>query len=59
MIDKEDLKFIQWVHNIFIKEGVAIICTGNYKNVNHELVKIIDEKIKKHPFIWKHFFMIK
>lgn len=58
LISDDDLDFIRWVHNIFISENGYIVDTGNYKTVNRELMRLVDKKIKKHPLIWKLFFMV-
>ena len=31
---------------------------GNWENVNAEVALRLVEKIKKHPILWKHFFMV-
>lgn len=55
---EKDLDFIRWVQNIFISENGYIVDTGNYQTVNDELMRRVDRKIKKHPLIWKLFFMV-
>lgn len=44
------------IQNLFIDKGVYLVDTGNYVNVNIELCRLIEMKIKKHPFIWNKFF---
>ena len=31
---------------------------GNYENVNAEVALTLAEKIKRHPKLWKWFFMV-
>lgn len=57
-VDKEYLAFSRFMQNAFISEGGYIIDTGNYQTVNAELLRCVNNKIKKHPIIWKLFFMI-
>ena len=46
------------IHNLLISENGYVIDTGNWENVNAELALRLVEKIKKHPILWKHFFMV-
>lgn len=46
------------VHNLLISENGYVIDTGNWENVNAEVALRLVEKIKKHPILWKHFFMV-
>lgn len=46
------------IHNLLISENGYVIDTGNWENVNAEVALRLVEKIKKHPILWKHFFMI-
>ena len=39
------------------KNGYAID-TGNWENINAEVALRLVEQIKKHPIIWKLFFMV-
>lgn len=55
MSDKE---FCLKIQKLFISENGYIIDTGNYQDVNSELIIRIEEKIKKHPILWKLFFMV-
>ncbi len=57
-VDKEYLAFSQFMQKAFISEDGYIIDTGNYQTVNAELLRRANDKIKKHPIIWKIFFMI-
>ena len=46
------------IQNLLISENGYIIDTGNWENVNAETALCLIEKIKKHPILWKLFFMI-
>ena len=46
------------IHNLLISENGYVIDTGNLENVNAEVALRLVEKIKKHPILWKHFFMV-
>ena len=35
-----------------------VLDTGNYENVNAEVTLKLAEKIKRHPKLWKLFFMV-
>lgn len=46
------------IQNLLISENGYVIDTGNWENVNAELALRLVEKIKKHPILWKYFFMV-
>lgn len=46
------------IHNLLISENGYVIYTGNWENANAEVALRLVEKIKKHPILWKHFFMV-
>lgn len=46
------------MQNYLISENGYVLDTGNYENVNAEVALRLEEKIKKHPILWKLFFMI-
>ena len=46
------------MQEFLISEGGYVIDTGNYENVNAEIALRLAEKIKKHPKLWKWFFMV-
>lgn len=51
--------FSIFMQNLLISEGGYILNTGKYENVNAEVVlRLIQKKIKKHPWLWRLFFMI-
>lgn len=46
------------IQELLISENGYVIDTGNWENVNAEVALRLVEKIKKHPILWKHFFMV-
>ena len=46
------------IHNLLISENGYVIDTGNWENVNAEVALRLVEKIRKHPILWKLFFMV-
>lgn len=46
------------IHDMTISENGYVIDTGNWENVNAEVALRLAEQIKKHPILWKLFFMI-
>ena len=55
---REYLAFSQFFQRAFISENGYIVDTGNFETVNREMIDLVYEKIKKHPILWKMFFMI-
>lgn len=51
-------EFSIFMQSLLIQDRHYVIDTGNYKNANRACAEILLCKIKKHPFIWKHFFTI-
>ena len=54
----EYLDFSRVIQSFFISEDGWIVDTGNFQTVNFELMYRIKEKIEKHPWLWKMFFMV-
>lgn len=46
------------MHRFLISEDGYVIDIGNSENVNAEVALRLAEKIKKHPKLWKWFFMV-
>ena len=46
------------IQDMTISENWYVIDTGNWENVNAEVALRLAEQIKKHPIIWKLFFMV-
>ena len=56
--DEEYLQFSRFIQGLFISKNGWIIDTGNFQAVNYELMYDIYRKVKKHPLLWKWFFMV-
>ena len=50
--------FSLFIQDMTISENGYVIDTGNWENVNAEVALRLAEQIKKHPIIWKLFFMV-
>ena len=46
------------IQDMTISENGYVIDTGNWENVNAEVAIRLAEQTKKHPIIWKLFFMV-
>lgn len=46
------------IQRLLVSENGYVLDTGNYENVNAEVALRLAEKIKRHPKLWKFFFMI-
>lgn len=46
------------LHRLLVSENGYVINTGTYKNANAEVALRLAEKIKRHPKLWKWFFMV-
>ena len=46
------------VQKLLISENGYVIYTGNWENVNAEVALRLIEKIRRHPILWKLFFMV-
>ena len=55
--EKRYLAFSRFIQNCLISEHGYIVDTGNYETVNLELMDRLNERIEKHPILWK-FFMV-
>lgn len=52
------LDFSLIMHDLLIPDGEYVIDTGNWENVNYFCAYNLVRKIKRHPLIWRLFFMI-
>lgn len=50
--------FSLFMQELLISEGGYVIDTGNWENVDYVCAYRLLEKVKKHPLIWKLFFMV-
>lgn len=46
------------IQDLAISEHGYVIDTGNWENVNAEVALRLAEKVRKHPRLWKLFFMV-
>lgn len=46
------------IQELLISKDGYVVGTGNWENVNAEAAVLLVEKIKRHPILWKLFFMI-
>ena len=46
------------IQNTLISEDGYVIDTGNWENVNAEVALRLAKNIKRHPILWKIFFMV-
>jgi hypothetical protein len=53
-----EFDFSVLMQRLLISENGYVIDTGNYENVNAEVALRLAENIKKHPKLWKWFFMV-
>lgn len=53
-----DHDFSLLIQNCLISKNGYVIDTGNNENVNAAVALLLKEKIKKHPLLWKLFFMV-
>ena len=50
--------FSIFIQDALISENGYVIDTGNWENVNAEVVLRLAENIKRHPILWRLFFMV-
>ena len=55
-IDGHDFSII--MQDLLIPDGDYVVYTGNWENVNYVCAYSLIKRIKKHPLLWKLFFMI-
>lgn len=55
---KEDKEYMIAMQGLLISEGGYVIDTGNYQNVNDEILRRLKCNIQRHPYLWKKFFMV-
>ena len=46
------------MQDLLISKNGYVLDTGNYENVNAEVALRLADRIKRHPIIWKIFFMV-
>lgn len=53
-----DEEFRLIMQTLLISEDGYVIDTGNYSNANYAVIYKLLYNIKKHPILWKLFFMV-
>jgi len=51
-------KFAKEIRKLLISENGYVTDCGSTKNVNEVVLNTLKEQIKKHPHLWKIFFMV-
>ena len=46
------------MHDLLISKNGYVIDTGNWENVNAEVALELWWRVKRHPVLWKLFFMV-
>lgn len=54
----DEREFCMFIRRLLIPTGRYVIDIGNYENVNYAVAHSLLEKVKKHPILWKVFFMV-
>lgn len=50
--------FSLFIQDLTISKNGYVIDAGNWENVNAEVALRLAEQIKKHPILWRLFFMV-
>ncbi len=46
------------MQELLVSPNAYVIDTGNWQNVNAAVAQILAQRIRRHPLLWKWFFMI-
>ena len=46
------------IQDLVVPPNDYVIDTGNWENVNAAVAQILVQRIRRHPLLWKWFFMI-
>lgn len=46
------------MHELLVPPNGYIMSTGNWKNANAVAAQLLAQRIRRHPLLWKWFFMI-
>lgn len=46
------------MQELLVSPNVYVIEMGNWENVNAAVAQILVQRIRRHPLLWKLFFMI-
>lgn len=50
--------FSLFMQDLLVSRDGYVIDTGNWENANYACAHSLLDKIKRHPWIWKLFFMV-
>lgn len=54
----DDLDFSIFMQKLLVSNDGYVIDTGNWQNANYACAHKLLYRIKRHPWIWKWFFMV-
>ena len=46
------------MQELLVSPDAYVIDTGNWENVNAAVAQLLVQRIRRHPLLWKWFFMI-
>lgn len=46
------------IQDLVVSPNAYVIDTGNWENVNAAVAQILAQRIRRHPLLWKWFFMV-
>lgn len=46
------------MQELLVSPNAYVIDTGNWQNVNAAVAQLLAHRIRRHPLLWKWFFMI-
>ena len=46
------------IQDLVVSPNAYVIDTGNWENVNAVVAQILAQRIRRHPLLWKWFFMV-
>ena len=46
------------MQELLVSPNAYVIDTGNWQNANAAVAQILVQRIRRHPLLWKWFFMI-
>lgn len=56
--DMNPCEFNEYLCNLLVSENGWVLPIGNGNQCNLEIVRILQNKIDKHPLLWKLLFMV-
>ena len=46
------------MQELLVSPDAYVIDTGNWQNVNAAVAQLLAQRIRRHPLLWKWFFMV-